>query len=128
MWTFDDFEPGALLGNASVTIDDDYVARWLALYANEPDPRPAVPAGMAMLIVMRCYAEAVRPRPPGNVHAGQSLSFERVPQIGERLTTSVHCESKTLKKGRRWIRFAVKATNDEGQVCYRGVITSLWAK
>ena len=128
MWTFDDLEPGALLGEASIVVDDALVADWLSLYADEPDPRPMVPAGMAMLIVMRTYAEAVHPRPPGNVHAGQALTIERVPRVGDRLTTRVRCESKELSKGRRWVRLAVETSADDAEPCYRGMITTLWAQ
>ncbi len=128
MWAFDDFEPGERLGEAAFIIDEDLVRRWLSLYANEPDPRPAVPAGMANLVVMRGYAQAVRPRPPGNVHASQSLTVERVPRVGECLTTTIRCDSKQIRNGRRWVRFGFETANHAGRVCYRGVITSVWSQ
>ena len=127
MWTFDDFQPGALLGTASAIIDGNDVGRWLSIYRDEPDPRPEVPAGMAMLIVMAGYARAVSPRPPGNVHAGQTLVIERVPRVGDCLSTSVRCESKAIRKGRRRLHLAVETRDHRNEICYRGIITTLWA-
>lgn len=128
MWTFDDLEPGAELGHSSLTVDDAYVDRWLSLYAGEPDTRPLLPAGMANLIVMRGYGDAVTPRPPGGVHASQRLTIRRTPLVGERLTTSVRCQGKEFKKDRRWVRLAVTTANEIGEICYEGLITSIWAR
>ena len=64
-WTFDKFEPGEAIGTAQQTVDDAKVDEWYAIYTDQPDTRPLVPAGMAMLIVMHGYAEAVQPRPNG---------------------------------------------------------------
>ena len=83
---------------------------------------------MAMLVVMRSYALAVSPRPPGNVHAGQSLTIARAPRVGEPLITEVRCQSKETRKDRRWVRLAVETVNELGQVCYHGVITTVWAR
>ena len=127
-WTFARLTPGAVLGTAVETVTDADVARFLALYAGEPDPRPRVPPGMVMLLVMRGYARAVTPRPPGNVHAAQSLTILRLPRVGDMLTTTVRCASAEERKGRRWVRLAVLAQDADGERCYRGVITSLWSR
>jgi len=127
-WLFEDFAPGAVLGTATFTVDDAFVASWLTLYAGEADTRPVLPAGMAMPIIMRGYAEAVAPRPPGNVHAGQRLTIRRAPRVGERLTTTVRCEDKALKNGRRWTYLGVRTAGDGDDTCYEGVITTLWAR
>lgn len=126
-WTFDDFEPGATIGSAEQTIDDAKVNAWLAIYQDQPDTRPRVPAGMAMLIVMHGYAEAVQPRPNGNVHAAQALTIKRVPQVGDRLTTNVRCQKKELKKERRWVTFDVEVRDQHGNLCYEATNTSVWA-
>ena len=127
-WCFDDFEPGAALGCATFTVDDVFVERWLALYEGEPDTRPELPAGMTMPIVMRGYTEAVSPRPPGNVHAGQQLTIHRSPRVGERLTTTVWCQGKVLRSGRRWTRHGVRTNGDGDEARYEGVITILWSR
>ena len=126
-WTFDDFIPGQPIGEGILSLDDQYVTDWLAIYTHEPDPRPFIPAGMAMLIVMRGFAQAVDPRPPGNVHAGQRLSIESVPRVGDTLTIGIGCEDKTIKRDRRWVTFRVDVTDHHNKLCYRGDITSIWA-
>jgi len=127
-WTYDGIRAGAVLGSASLTVDNGFVERWLRLYAGEPDTRPELPAGMAMLIVMRSYAQAVSPRPPGNVHASQRLTIHRAPRVGERLTTTVRCQDKEMKKGRRWVHLAIETLGEGGEPCYQGIITSIWAR
>ena len=126
-WTFDRFEPGKAIGTAEQTVDDAKVDAWYAIYSDQPDTRPLVPAGMAMLIVMHGYAEAVQPRPNGNVHASQELTIKRLPRIGDRLTTSVRCKSKQLKKERRWVTFDVEVRDQHGNLCYEATNTSVWA-
>ena len=127
-WVFEDMQPGAELGRAAMTVDGAFVDRWLALYAGEPDTRPALPAGMAMLVVMRGYARAVSPRPPGNVHAAQILTIRRAPRVDEPLTTTVRCRDKALKRGRRWVHLDVRTAGAGDETCYEGVITTLWAR
>jgi hypothetical protein len=57
VWTFQRMHPGEVLGRAHTVVDDDLVERWLSLYRGRPDPRPLVPAGMAMVVVMRGFLE-----------------------------------------------------------------------
>lgn len=126
-WSFADFEPGEAIGSADQTIDDEAIEDWLAIYRGEPDTRPLVPAGMAMLIVMRGYANAVRPRPEGNVHAAQKLTIVRVPRVGDHLTTRVRCHDKQMKRERRWVTFDIEVSDQHDNVCYRATNTSVWA-
>jgi len=127
-WTYERMRPGAVLGSARFAVDDAFVSRWLKLYAGEADTRPHLPPGMAMLVVMRGYAEAVAPRPAGNVHAGQRLTIHRAPRVGEALTTTVVCRDKVLRKGRRWVHLDVATAAGNGELCYEGVITTVWAR
>ena len=50
-WTFDDFKADTAIGTAEQVVDDAQVSDWLAIYDDQPDTRPLIPAGTAMLIL-----------------------------------------------------------------------------
>lgn len=85
VWTFDDFSPGALLGETSIVIDAERVAAWRDIYGEDGgeggagDATGRVPRGLLVAGMMEAYLTAVQPRPPGNVHASQKLRFGRPP-------------------------------------------------
>lgn len=87
VWTFDDFSPGALLGETSIVIDAERVAAWRDIYGEDGgeggagDATGRVPRGLLVAGMMEAYLTAVQPRPPGNVHASQKLRFGRPPGV-----------------------------------------------
>ena len=123
VWTFDDFEPGAPVGEATVALD----ARRLDLWERLHGPAEGVPSGVILAAMMEAYVAAIQPRPKGNVHAGQTLAFtRRRPAPGATLCFAFACRDKALKRERRWIWFDFEA-GDEGGPVATGAITAIWA-
>ena len=132
VWTFDDFQPGADLGTVEVVIDPRRLDLWRRIYGPETDssrtsPAEGGPPGLLVAAMMAGYIKVIQPRPPGNVHAGQTLAFtpHRV-RPGARLSLSFSCLDKVLKRERRWITFGVRVHDGE-QLAMRGEISSIWA-
>ena len=122
-WTFDDFEPGAAVGDATVALD----ARRMALWERLHGPAEGVPAGLVLAAMMEAYIAAIQPRPKGNVHAGQTLAFPgRRPEPGATLRFAFACRDKALKRGRRWVWFDFEADDGDGPVA-TGTIAAVWA-
>jgi acyl dehydratase len=126
VWTFDDFEPGAELGRVSVALDDARIANWSAIYGTPVAP-DRVPAGMLVAAMMEAYLKAFQPRPPGNIHAGQTLAFGASARPGDRLEAQVTCRDKLFRKERRWVTFGVTLRNGAQDVL-SGEIRTIWAK
>jgi acyl dehydratase len=77
---------------------------------------------------MEAYLGLIQPRPPGNIHAGQSLVFgPGLLRVGDQITISVSCKEKTEIKGRGWVTFECLVTNGAATLL-RGDIRSIWAK
>ena len=127
MFVFDTFQPGQPIGMGELRLDRDLVERWLSLYPEDRDG-DRMPAGMTAVVLMRAYADAANPRPPGNVHGEQRFSIARLPEIGDRLITTLVCDGKELKGGRRWVRIASETRRDDGTLLFTGLMTTLWAK
>ena len=121
-WTFDDFARGAAIGDATVELD----ARRMALWERLHGPVDGVPAGVVVAAMMEAYVAAIQPRPQGNVHAGQSLAFDRRPEPGATLRFAFACRDKALKRGRCWVWFDLTAEDRAGPVA-SGMITAIWA-
>ena len=127
MITFDTFQPGAPLGESPFTFDAFALAQWTALYPGADTIAPLMPPGMVSMIVMRAYMATITPRPPGNVHASQHIEMHRLPNLGDTIRTTFTCESRELRKERRWVRLASASTDAGGNLLFTGRMTMIWA-
>lgn len=126
MYLFDTLSEGTAFGTQVLHLSDTLMGRWTSLYPDdEPDGR--MPAGMIAVASMRAYSDLVAPRPPGNVHGSQRYEMLRRPEVGERLTTSIACAGKEVKRDRRWVHFDTETRGEDGTPCFRGRMTVLWA-
>ena len=73
-WLFDEFRPGAELGLVGIDLDAQRARNWSAIYGPLGADEMA-PAGMLVAAMMEAYLKVFQPRPPGNIHAGQKLTF-----------------------------------------------------
>lgn len=126
VWVFDDFSPGQPLGSFSITLDDEHLDNWTAIYGDRPSSESA-PAGMLVAAMMEAYLNAIQPRPPGNIHASQKLVFGRSAKAGDTLEAQVSCLSKERRKERGWVTFGV-VLSVEGQDVLNGEIRTIWAR
>jgi hypothetical protein len=128
--TFDDFQPGAVLGENVQTFDPELSTRWRGIFGDQPEDgaRGVVEgASMAVVMMMRAYLGIVTPRPPGNVHTRQRFSLTEPPRQGESIRSVVTCMSKELKRGRRYVELQVQGTGEGGRSIYGGGMTLIWA-
>lgn len=127
-WTFADFEPGAPLGVIVLPVDAERRALWDQVYGRSVGPAgAAVPQGLIVALMMDAYVKVIQPRPPGNVHAMQSLSFtgQRV-TWGDTLHFDFSVGGKEMKRERRWVTFQVAARTETDAVM-NGEIRAIWA-
>ncbi len=125
MITYDSFVSGKIMGVRDMVLDAPMLAAWEALFP-EDEAHGAMPHGMMAVISMRAYAEILQPRPPGNIHAVQRFDLVRRPQQGERLTTTITCIEKDMRKGRGWVTLGMETTGTEGPA-FTGRMTVIWA-
>ena len=124
IWKFDDFEVGADLGTVEVTLDAHRLELWRQIYGEDG---AAVPPGLLVAAMMEGYIKAIQPRPPGNIHAGQTLAFtSHAVKPGARIALTISCLAKALVRERRRITCAVRAF-DDGALVMSGEIQSIWA-
>ncbi len=132
VWTFGDFEVGTDLGTVDVVLDDRRLALWNRVYsfagsAVSSDDK-AVPDGLIVAAMMEAYIKVIQPRPPGNIHAGQTLAFAgRSVRPGIQLSLVFACVGKAIKRERKWLTFGVRVMDGDALVA-RGDISSIWAK
>lgn len=127
MFRFETFRPGEAIGARDYDLDAAALEDWLALFPADRDGA-LMPPGMMAAVTIRAYSDILLPRPPGNVHAAQSFTLRRRPRQGCRLTTTVSCAEKALRKGRRWVVFATETTDaSTGAPAFSGRMTVIWA-
>lgn len=127
-WTFADFPVGEAMAEVAVDLSPEKAALWSGI-SGQPAPAAGAPAPRALMVaaMMEAYIRALQPRPPGNVHAGQTLSFHGpAPAVGAALTARFVCLAKEEKKGRRWITLGVEMFEGERRAL-SGEILSIWA-
>lgn len=124
---WEDFQPGAAMGEFTLTFDERMAAAWQAIFGKDSAGSPAEGASIALAAMMRAYLTVVAPRPPGNVHARQRFTLEAVPAQGEAIRTLVTCGDKELKRERRYVDFHVRATGAGDRPLYSGILTIVWA-
>lgn len=123
---YEDFVVGQEVGECVLTYDETFVQGWQQIFGQAASPR-AQAASVSLMLMMRAFLTIVSPRPPGNIHARQSLSFSSLPVLGDQLTVSAACLCRTLRKERRYVELSVKALNQRGQPVFAGVLTLIWA-
>lgn len=127
---FDDFVPGALMGERVEIYDAGQARRWQAIFGDGPRDGAdgaAEGASMAVVNMMRAYLNVVTPRPPGNVHARQQLRLRGLPRCGEAIHVTVHCVRKEMRRDRRYVDLQVRGVGEEGRALFDGVIGLIWA-
>lgn len=127
---FDDFQPGVPMGEYEEVYDAQQAGRWQSIFGSSAlEGANAAPeaASMAVVAMMRAYLHVVAPRPPGNVHARQQLRMHALPRPGESMRIAVACESKEIRRERRYVDLGVRATGDGGRALFEGRISLIWA-
>lgn len=123
--TFDSFEPGTLIGETELQLDDTLLSSWDGIGQGRTGDH--LPPGLLVALLMRGYGQVVDRRPPGNVHAGLEMDFLDDRLDGDRLRVTVRCAGKELRKGRRWVHF--ESEQFCGNRCLaRSRLTLLWAR
>ena len=126
VWVFDNFSAGQQLGTVEITLDSVRLANWAAIFGS-PGMSDRVPSGMLVAAMMEAYLKAIQPRPPGNVHAGQKLTFFKPVRVGESLVAEVSCLWKERRKDRGWVGFGVSLSRGGSRVL-EGEIRTIWAR
>lgn len=127
---FENFQPGAVMGERVEVYDAVQAQRWQAIFGDTAEDGAhgaAEAASMAVVNMMRAYLNVVTPRPPGNVHAKQQLRMHSLPHIGEAMRVSVVCASKEMRRERRYVELQVQGRGDDERALFDGLITLIWA-
>lgn len=127
---FDDFKPGARIGETSLVYKDDLARQWGRIFgaARDEADRAAEAASIATVMMMRAYMSVVAPRPPGNVHARQHIALDAVPALNEIVRIEISCVGKEMRRERRYVELQVDGSGKGGRPLYRGLMTLIWAR
>lgn len=128
--TFDDFRPGATMGETVQDFDGELAGRWRRIFGEQPEDGAggdAEAASMALVMMMRAYLRIVTPRPPGNVHARQRFTLAGTPRRGEAVRSVLACVSKEIRRERRFVELEIRGTGEGGRPIYEGHMTLVWA-
>ena len=126
MLTFDRLPVDQLLGTRRYAVDGELLAAWEGFLPPETADAP-LPPGLAVALSMRAYIEVTAPRPPGNVHAGQTYRLGRPLRRGDEADVAVRCLGKEERKGRLWARFGTDLRAG-GDAVLLGEMTMIWAR
>jgi acyl dehydratase len=127
---FEDFQPGALMGEQVEVYDAQQAQRWQAIFGDQAADGAngfAEGASMGVVNMMRAFLHVVTLRPPGNVHAKQQLRMRAMPQQGEAIRVAVHCAGKEMRRERRYVELKVQGTGTDNRALFDGLITLIWA-
>jgi hypothetical protein len=128
--TFEDFNPGAVMGESVEVFDEMLAQRWQKIFGDHSADGANVAAegaSLAVVMMMRAYLNVVAPRPPGNVHARQRFSLESTPRQGEAIRTVIACIEKEFKRERRYVELQAWGTGEGGRSIFSGRMTLIWA-
>ncbi len=123
---FEDFVPGALMGEREEVYDAAQAARWQSLFGGSGDDA-AEAASMAVISMIRGYLNLVTPRPPGNVHARQQLRMRGLPQPGESIRVAVRCLGKEVRRERNYLELEVSGSGAQRRALFDAQLTLIWA-
>lgn len=126
---FDDFEPGVSLGQCTLAYDETLARQWRYIFGNSQPAtgQQAEAASAAVILMMRAFLTVVSPRPPGNIHARQSLSFAALPKVGDDLLIRLECQGKEIKRDRRYVELIARGYAPDGSTLFQGMLTLIWA-
>ncbi|NYT84148.1 hypothetical protein [Pollutimonas harenae] len=126
---FDDFIPGESLGSCELEYDEALVQGWQRIFGRNQGRTggKAEAASAAVILMMRAYLAVVSPRPPGNIQARQSIEYASLPQPGQSLLVALDCQSKEMKRGRRYVELLAQGSHSDGSPVFKGVLTLVWA-
>jgi hypothetical protein len=127
---YEDFVPGALIGEQVEAYDAEQAKRWQSIFGDEPEEGAngaAEGASMAVIGMMRGYLNAVTPRPPGNVHARQKFRMRGIPKADEPMRIVVRCSGKALRRERKYVELTVEGSGARGRALFDAVLTLIWA-
>jgi len=127
---YEDFMPGALMGEQVEVYDAEQAKRWQSIFGVEPDDGAngaAEGASMAVINMMRGYLNVVTPRPPGNVHARQRFQMHDIPKPGESIRIVVRCTDKALRRERKYVELTVQGSGAHSRPLFDAVLTLIWA-
>jgi hypothetical protein len=127
MLMYDDMTPGLELGSFSIAFDEDLLRTWCAMFPADEGQAPRMPAGMAVMVMMRSYMEVLSDRPPGNIHAGQRFKIIERPLLGDVLTTTFMCAGRETRRERRWLWLESLTASARG-VAAEGRMSMVWAR
>lgn len=122
MLYFRDFDIGQPVGRCALHADP------AVLRPNGPGAARSGPLSRADLLalLMRGYCGIVTPRPPGNIHAGQSIRFLAGARFGDMLDMSLACIDKTERNERMWLRLAAAVHRGRTRIM-EADMTFIWA-
>ena len=123
--TFDDFQIGQEIGRREMVVTEDSRDHLSRAFPDMVDGDGRVE--MTIGLIMRAYISIISPRPPGNIHAGQTLTLGRLLAPGDRFMARARCIAKEPRKGRSWFTFGLTLTSD-GDMVVDGEMSFLWAK
>lgn len=126
-WSFDAFQPNAVIGTTSLAFDREVMAQWNSLFgATASDTE--VPMAAIPLLIMYGFSAVVVPRPPGNLHVSQQCALHCVPAVGQSVTARVTCRGKERRGERRIVQFAIDIVDPQTQALLcSGLTTIFWA-
>jgi hypothetical protein len=127
MFTFDRFDPGAVLGTESWVFDEAALEEWKALFPDDAACAPRMPPGMVAVVAQQCFMRIFTDRPPGNIHTGQLFRLAKLPRLGDTIATELCCLKKELRKEKRWITVGSTARSSTGEIFFIGEMTLIWA-
>ena len=115
------------MGSSVELICPETIEKWDGIYGF-PVSGDRVYLGLAQLVVMRVYTEVVQPRPPGNLHVGQTVEITSAPFLNESMVGEVRCSEKCLKGDRKLVVFQVDVSGHESAAyLFKGKISIFWA-
>lgn len=121
------FHAGNVLGSTTLAYDEPMSQAWERIFGVDDARSAAEAASIATALMMRGYLSVVAPRPPGNLHARQRLTVESLPRRGDRIDMVVVCQSKELRRDRRYVDLQVSGQAGDGRALFVGVMSLVWA-
>lgn len=126
-WSFDAFQPDAVIGTTSLAFDHKVMGQWNDLFGAAASDTE-VPMAAVPLLIMCAFSAVVVPRPPGNLHVSQHCALHRLPVIGQPVTARVMCRGKERRGERRIVQFAIDIVDPQTQALLcSGLTTIFWA-
>jgi acyl dehydratase len=121
---FDEIEPGDPLGTFSYDVTEELADRHRRATEQAPYPDPTI-APISMLAADGVNLADRFWDISQAVHAGQVLTVNALPRIGDRLTVTGVARDKFVKRGRRYVVSETHTANARGEEIVRGLMTGV---